>query len=120
MLPASARMRSSAAFDQAVRGGVRCGRPTVVVHARVTAGENGAKAPAQVGFIVSKKVGNAVTRNRVKRRLRHLVRAELPGTADGALVVVRALPASATEPTRLAADLSAAWHSCLGRLAVGR
>ncbi len=31
-----------------------------------------------VGFTVSKKVGNAVTRNRMKRRLRALARAALP------------------------------------------
>jgi ribonuclease P protein component len=30
--------------------------------------------PARVGFTVSKKVGNAVERNRVRRRLRALVR----------------------------------------------
>lgn len=31
-----------------------------------------------VGFTVSKKVGNAVTRNRMKRRLRALARAAMP------------------------------------------
>ena len=31
-----------------------------------------------VGYTVSKKVGNAVTRNRMKRRLRALARAALP------------------------------------------
>ena len=30
--------------------------------------------PARVGFTVSKKVGNAVERNRVRRRLREIVR----------------------------------------------
>jgi ribonuclease P protein component len=32
------------------------------------------EGPARVGFTVSKKVGNAVERNRVKRRLREIVR----------------------------------------------
>jgi ribonuclease P protein component len=32
--------------------------------------------PARVGFTVSKKVGNAVERNRVRRRLREIVRLE--------------------------------------------
>lgn len=52
-------------------------------------------APARVGFVVSKAVGDAVTRNRVKRRLRHLVREQLAAVPAGCEVVVRALPASA-------------------------
>ncbi len=46
---------------------------------------------------MSKAVGNAVTRNRVKRRLRHLAAAaSLPSTPFRVDVVVRALPAAAT------------------------
>ena len=52
----------------------------------------------QVGFVVSRAVGNAVVRNRVRRRLRHLVRdrlTELSVLSGGAVLVVRALPAAA-------------------------
>lgn len=34
--------------------------------------------PARIGFTCSKKVGNAVARNRAKRRLREIARMELP------------------------------------------
>ena len=65
-------MRASSEFDATVRGGVRAARPSVVVHARSVDDEQ-----RRVGFVVSKKVGNAVTRNRMKRRFRALARAAL-------------------------------------------
>ncbi len=66
-----------------------------------------------MGFVVSKKVGNAVTRSRVKRRLRHLaVPLDAPFVTD---VVVRALPAAATEPQRLGEDLRVAWERAFAK-----
>lgn len=51
--------------------------------------------PVRFGFIVSKAVGNAVTRNRVRRRLK-AASFELLGTvAPGTDIVIRALPGSA-------------------------
>lgn len=41
----------------------------------------GDEAGHRVGFTVTKKVGNAVVRNRVKRRLREAVRCELANAA---------------------------------------
>jgi ribonuclease P protein component len=38
-------------------------------------------ATVRIGYTCSKKVGNAVARNRAKRRLRALARAVLPGAA---------------------------------------
>jgi ribonuclease P protein component len=65
--------------------------------------------PARVGFVVSKAVGNAVHRNRVKRRLRHLVRERLASLPAGAVLVVRALPAAAGASSgSLARDLDSA------------
>ncbi|MDG6101252.1 ribonuclease P protein component [Dactylosporangium aurantiacum] len=58
------------------------------------AGEAGA-VPARAGFVVSKAVGNAVVRNLVKRRLRHLIRPHLAALPPASTIVVRALPASA-------------------------
>ena len=51
---------------------------------------------SRAGFIVSKAVGNAVTRNRVKRQLRHQMAVELGQTPSVVDVVVRALPEAAS------------------------
>lgn len=65
--------------------------------------------PARAGFVVSKAVGNAVVRNRVRRRLRALVRERLAALPAGSTLVVRALPAAAEASyPRLTADLDAA------------
>ncbi|UVI36089.1 ribonuclease P protein component [Brevibacterium spongiae] len=50
---------------------------------------------ARVGFIVSKAVGNAVVRNRTKRRLREIIRPRLGELGAGELFVLRALPHAA-------------------------
>lgn len=42
----------------------------------------------QVGFAVNKKVGHAVVRNRVKRRLRECFRRQIPALKNGFYVFV--------------------------------
>ncbi|MGC3995062.1 MAG: ribonuclease P protein component [Propionicimonas sp.] len=111
MLPAESRLRNAADFRDTMRQGVRCGRASLVLHAR-----RSSLASSRAGFIVSKAVGNAVTRNRVKRRLRHLTAAELRATPLVVDVVVRALPAAAASAD-LADDLHSALSTCLDRLA---
>ncbi|MCQ0970708.1 ribonuclease P protein component [Paracoccus sp. TK19116] len=41
----------------------------------------GTEGPARIGYTCSKKIGNAVTRNRAKRRLRALARDVMPALA---------------------------------------
>ena len=48
------------------------------------------------GFIVSRQVGSAVTRNTIRRRLKAVCAEALPSVRGGASVVIRALPSSAT------------------------
>ena len=73
-----------------------------------TSPTSAAAPPARVGFVVSGAVGPAVVRNRVRRRLRHLAAEQVRRLPDGALLVVRALPAAAGATTaQLAADLQA-------------
>jgi ribonuclease P protein component len=98
------RMRTSEEFRQTIRFGKRASRPTLVAHVMP-----GGTGHTSVGFVVSKAVGPAVVRNRVKRRLRHLMRARIDQLPAGSRLVIRALPASAQQPaSTLAADLDAA------------
>ena len=88
MLPAAHRLTGSAAFRDAVRSGRRAGSTTLVVHLA----QDAAGTSPRLGLVVGKAVGDAVRRNRVKRRLRHLVRehlASLPGTAARGSRIVR-------------------------------
>ena len=52
--------------------------PGFLLQARLRAPEEVAATPIRIGFTCSKKVGNAVARNRAKRRLREIARAILP------------------------------------------
>ncbi|MFY1635351.1 ribonuclease P protein component [Solwaraspora sp. WMMB335] len=123
MLAADQRVRHRADFTDVMRGGRRAGRDSLVVHLLLpsVAGPDSRRVPARAGFIVSRAVGNAVTRNTVRRRLRHLVRARLPHLPAGTMLVVRALPAAAGRPaTRLAADLDAALRVARSARPAGR
>jgi ribonuclease P protein component len=104
-------MRSSADFRTTVRRGVRVGRSTVVVHAAGSPGSD-----VLVGLVVSKAVGNAVTRNTVKRRLRHLAKGCLAETPAGSRLVLRALPAASFAPDDLRRDVPTAWSIAIERL----
>ena len=55
----------------------------------------GAPTAPRVGFVVSKAVGQAVTRNKVSRRLRHLARERTTSLPPHGMLVVRALPGAA-------------------------
>jgi ribonuclease P protein component len=63
------RLRHRADF-LAAAAAVKVSTPAFTVQMRDRRDEG----PARVGFTVSKKVGNAVERNRVRRRLREIVR----------------------------------------------
>src|SRR5690606_39632499 len=108
-------MRSSTEFRRAMRDGARAGRDAIVVH--LAPGDGNAK----VGFVVSRAVGNAVTRNLIKRRMRALVAERLDALPAGSFVVVRALPAAATTSySELGAQLDSGLRRVGERLAVAR
>lgn len=102
MLSRAQRIHLPAQFRRVTRHGVKVHLPTLVCYA--TVGESNL---TRYGFIVSKNVGSAVTRNVVKRRLRAIA-AQLHGTV-GLDVVIRALPVSAEAHwTQLRSDFSEA------------
>ncbi len=67
------RLRQRADF-LAAAAGQRVAVPAFVVQVR----DRRDPGPVRIGFTVSKKVGNAVERNRVRRRLRELVKRSGP------------------------------------------
>jgi ribonuclease P protein component len=85
--------------------------PAFLVQARRRQDAEGAGDLIRVGFTCSKKVGNAVARNRAKRRLREIARMELPlgGKPGWDYVLIGRKDATATrEFAALRADLAKA------------
>jgi ribonuclease P protein component len=102
VLPQQARVRRPEQFRLVTRTGRRAGGRAVTAHLLLVPGGE----PAKVGFVVSRAVGSAVVRNRVKRRLREIMRARLASLPEGSMLVVRAQPAAAgARQSDLAADL---------------
>lgn len=100
-------MRSGADFRTTVREGAKAVRPTLITHVVLPTGP--ATRATSVGFVVSRTIGSAVDRNRVKRRLRHLMRTRMSDVPDGSRIVIRALPtARGASPKSLADDLDEA------------
>lgn len=98
-------MRRSEDFLLTVRRGRKAGTQSLVVHLL----EESDDSTSLVGFVVTKAVGPAVVRSRVKRQLRHLMRDRVVGLAAGSRVVVRALPPAAMRnQADLAVDLDRA------------
>ena len=95
------RLRRNEDFQRARREGRSWASPWVVLVAVPNELDH-----SRYGFAVGKRLGKAVVRNRVKRRLRHLLREALPSLSAGELLVVRALPAAGGAPwTELRSDL---------------
>jgi ribonuclease P protein component len=64
------RLKRRAEFLRAAKSGRKASMPGVVLQALVQSDPG----PARIGFTVTKKVGNAVIRNRTRRRLKEAAR----------------------------------------------
>jgi ribonuclease P protein component len=115
VLPQQSRIRRPEDFRRVLRTGRRAGGSVVAGHLLLVSSEGPVRSgdPAKVGFVVSRAVGSAVVRNRVKRRLRELMRGRIARLPGGCLLVVRAHPAAAGASQ---ADLAADLDLVLGRL----
>lgn len=111
MLAARNRLIVAEDFREVLRRGRRAAGPLLVVHllTRTSATEGD---PSRVGLVVSRAVGPAVTRNLVKRRLRHLARERLAALPGSSMLVLRALPAAAGASY---AELGAELDRCLAK-----
>jgi ribonuclease P protein component len=102
------RLRRRQDFAAAYRKGRTHGNHLLVLRVR----PNGL-AVSRFGFVTGKAVGNAVVRNRVKRRLRHVVKEFLADLPASSALVVRALPPAAGLDS---AELRAELARCLQRV----
>jgi len=105
------RLRRRAEFLVVAERGRKSAMPGVVVQALAVPEQ----PSARLGFTCSRKVGNAVARNRARRRLREAARATLPAGLAGWDLVLIGRPATVE---RRFADLRADLRAALARLGV--
>jgi len=98
-----ARLQRRAEFLRVAAKGRKAAMPGLVLQAL----QRGDDAPARLGFTVTKKVGNAVIRNRTRRRLKEAARLLLRDRAVSGvdLVLIGRDATRARDFTALQADL---------------
>ena len=108
------RLKTRADFVRVAAGRIRAVRPAFIVQAAPQPDHEDGGASVRVGFTASRKVGNAVVRNRAKRRLRAIAAEVLPrqGRPGTDYVIV----ARATSSERVYADLVADLEGALRQL----
>ncbi|HLJ67994.1 MAG TPA: ribonuclease P protein component [Chloroflexota bacterium] len=90
MLPRQYRLTRSRDIVRTRRSGRPARAPLAALYVLPTG-----KGAVRAGFSVNKRVGKATVRNRVKRRMREALRAQLPGVRPGHDLVFVARPEAA-------------------------
>lgn len=116
--PATTTLPDRADFLRVAATRRRCVTPGLILQVAPLPDAERAQAPLRVGYTASKRVGNAVARNRCKRRLREAVRKIMPSHArEGMDYVLIAREDTAERPfEQLLTDL----REALRRLGVER
>ena len=113
---AADRLHRSAEFLRLQRNGVRFQSPHFVLYAGSLEDE---PARSRLGVTVSRRIGNAVVRNRVKRRVREIfrrdIRDQLP--AGTSIVVIARGGAGSLGSPAISDELTAAARNLSGRIA---
>jgi len=111
MLPTVQRLRDNREFRLVYARGRSFAHPVAVIYTMRRVGEYAVIVSGlRVGFVVSKKQGKAVVRNRIKRRLREALRRQLKILDNGPIDVVivarnKAIHATTTEITQALDEL---------------
>lgn len=110
-----ATMRKRGDFLRVQQTGIKFrGRHVLLIAGRV--GDDDALT-RRIGLTVSRRVGGAVVRNKVKRRLREIWRAQIEAASMPVDVVIVALPAAAGAPfVHLREDVAWLLRKALGRV----
>lgn len=119
MLPTLKKRRD---FLRAAAGGAKSAMPGLVLQVRPNGEAEAAPGGIRVGYTVSRKVGNAVTRNRARRRLRAVAERVLGRDArPGRDYVLIGRSQTATRPfAALVEDLERALERADATLARGK
>lgn len=110
-LPASRRLKRHGEFARVKAGGTGWKGRFLVINVLQTGGTS----PSRCGIITGRKTGNAVHRNRVRRRLREIIRREGDRISSGLwLVIIARWNATVASMDELKQD----WRQCATRAGI--
>jgi ribonuclease P protein component len=109
--PAKQRLKLAREFEQVRRDG-KTVRGSLLTLGTLRAEK---EKSFRVGFVTSRRIGGAVVRNRVRRRLREIVRKRQHELVRGVWLVVVARPAAAEASSQI---LEQEWERLAGRAGI--